>query len=328
MNNSPERLKIICRNCKAKFDVTEFEPFSSFICPECGTKLRVPKQFAGYLLEKICGRGGMSTVYRAIDPAMSRYVAIKIMSDEAASEEAVRKYFLRQAQLIAKVDHPGIVSIYDSGEFENSPYLVMKYMDGGSFEQLLINKQLPETPALLNNLANVAGGLQALLRTGIIHHDLKPGNILYCCDGTAGLCDFDLAESPLLGGVMAGSEDWASPAYVSPEWLETGKEDFRGDIFSFGVTTYELLTGKIPYQTDGDAGILLERRRHSMHLPVAELNPEISRDFSDFLNDMMAFHPEDRPEYPDIIRAFQAESQRISAGPGKLRKLVNILRGK
>jgi serine/threonine-protein kinase len=322
----PERLKIICRECRSKFDVTDFEPFSTFVCPECGTKLRVPKQFGPYLLEKICGRGGMSNVYRAIDPEYSRYVAIKIMKDESAADETVRRYFLAQARLIAKIDHPGVIPIYDSGEHQGVPFLVMKYMDGGSFEQLLSNHQLPALPVLLNALASAAGGLQALLRTGIIHHDVKPGNIMFDHDGSAGLVDFDLAESPLFGGTMSGSEDWASPAYVSPEWLETGEEDFRGDIFSFGVTAYELLTGQIPYQTDGDAVTLLERRRHPFYLSVKELNPAVSGEFSDFLNSTMAFRPSDRPEYPEIIRMFQKESARLSAKPSPLKSFFNVFK--
>lgn len=320
----PEKIKIVCRQCRAKFDVTEFEPFSTFICPECGTKLRVPKQFGPYQLEKICGKGGMSVVYRAIDPEYSRYVAIKIMTGEAAADESVRKHFLQQGQLISRIDHPGVIPIYDCGEFRDQPYLVMKYMDGGSLEQLQSNHALPDLPTLLNALSYVAGGLQALLRAGIIHHDVKPGNIMYHNDGTAGLVDFDLAESPLCGGAMAGSADWASPAYVSPEWLETGKEDFRGDIFSFGVSAYELVTGQIPFLTDGDAGVLLERRRHPLYSPAHELNPAISEYFSDFLNSMMSFRPEDRPEYPEIIQAFRFESQRISGKPGSFRRIINM----
>ena len=322
----PERLKIICRECRAKFDVTDFEPFSTFICPECGTILRVPKQFGPYLLEKICGRGGMSDVYRAIDPEYSRYVAVKIMKEAAAADEIVRRHFLVQAQLIAKIDHPGVISIYDSGEHQGVPFLVMKYMDGGSFEQLLANRQLPELPVLFNALASAAGGLQALLRTGIIHHDVKPGNIMFCHDGSASLVDFDLAESPLFGGVMNGSEDWASPAYVSPEWLETGKEDFRGDIFSLGVTAYELVTGEIPYRTDGDAGVLLERRRHPMYLAAKDANPAVSGEFSDFLDTMLAFQPADRPEYPEIIRMFQKESSRLTAKPSSLKNFLKIFK--
>ena len=328
MEQQKEKLKIICRNCNAKFDVTEFEPFSTFICPGCGSKLRVPKKFGAFLLERVCGIGGMSTVYRAIDPAMSRRVAIKVMAPDAAADEALRSHFLLQAQLIAKIDHPGVIPVYSSGVEQDQPYLVMKYMDSGSFEQLMRDGQLPEPPELLNLLAIVAGGLQAMLRTGIIHHDLKPGNIMYNSDGSVGLCDFDLAESPLLNGAMCGSGEWASPAYVSPEWLESGSDDFRGDIFGFGVTTYELLTGQIPYQTDGDAGVLLDRRRHPMHLSVHELQPAISRKFSDFLNAMMAFRAADRPEYPEIIREFQEESKRLSARPGKFQRLVGFFRGK
>lgn len=328
MEQQEKKLKIICRVCNAKFDVTEFEPFSTFICPGCGSKLRVPKKFGAYLLERVCGVGGMSLVYRAIDPAMSRRVAIKIMAPDAAADESLRRHFLLQAQLIAKIDHPGVMPVYDSGVEQDQPYLVMKYMDRGSFEHLMREGTLPDMPELLNLLSIVAGGLRAMLLTGIIHHDLKPGNIMYNSDGSVGLCDFDLAESPLLNGGMCGSGEWASPAYVSPEWLENGEDDFRGDIFGFGVTAYELLTGQIPYQTDGDAGVLLERRRHPIHLSVHELQPAISRHFSDFLNAMMAFRPADRPEYPEIIREFQEESRRLSVKPGNLQRIVGFFRGK
>ena len=314
----PDALKIICRNCRAKYDVSSFEPFTRFACPGCGTVLRVPMPFGKYQLEKICGRGGMATVYRAIDSEFSRYVAVKVMSEEAVQEPALVRHFLDQARLVSRIDHPGIIPIYESGMLHEQPYLVMKYMDGGSFEIRLKEKRLPELPALLTALSVVAGGLQAALRAGITHHDIKPGNILSGNDGSVGLGDFDLAECPVPGSELTPPREWASPAYVSPEWLESGEEDCRGDIFSFGVTTYELLTGQMPYATDGDAGVLLERRRHPMHLPAADLNPSLSAAFSDFLARMMAFRAAERPEYSEIIRSFQEEGRRIAdAASGK-----------
>jgi len=308
-------LKIICRNCGAKFDVSEFEPFSRFECPGCGTHLRVPKRFDKYLLERICGKGGMSEVFKAIDPEFSRYVAIKIMNEEAAREPEVCGQFLNQAMLVSPVDHPGLIPIYDSGIVEGRPFLVMRYMDGGCLEQLVREKALPELPVLLDALSMVAGGLRAAHQGGIVHHDIKPGNIIMAKDGGAALGDFDLAESPEFP-FQGTVREWASPAYVSPEWLATGVEDFRGDIFSLGVTAYELITGQIPYAADGDAEILLERRRHPLYLPAGDLNDLISPEFSGFLAQMMAFQPEERPGYSEIIEAFLHESRRISAsGP-------------
>ena len=242
----PDSLKIICRNCRAKYDVTSFEPFTQFACPGCGTLLKVPLRFGKYQLEKICGKGGMASVYRAIDPEFSRHVAVKIMSPEAAKEEDLVRHFIDQAQLVSRIDHPGIIPIYESGILDDQPYLVMKYMDGGSFEVRQKEKRLPELPTLLTNIAVVAGGLQAALQAKIIHHDIKPGNILTDLEGGVGLGDFDLAECPVHNRELQPPREWASPAYVSPEWLESGEEDFRGDIFSLGVTAYELLTDRSP----------------------------------------------------------------------------------
>ena len=312
----PEPLKIICRNCGARYDVTSFEPFSQFACPVCNTLLKVPRRFGRYQLEKICGKGGMAAVYRAIDPEFSRRVAVKIMSEEAAAEESLVRHFIDQAHLVSRIDHPGIIPIYESGTLDDQPYLVMKYMDGGSFELRQKEKRLPETPVLLTNIAVVAGGLQAALQANIIHHDIKPGNILTGSDGSVGLGDFDLAECPVRNSELQPPREWASPAYVSPEWLDTGEEDFRGDIFSLGVTAYELLTGQIPYATDGGADVLLERRRHPLHLPAGDLNPLLSKNFSGFLERMMAFRPEERPAYPEIIREFLQEGRRLADSSG------------
>lgn len=307
-----EPLKIVCRNCRTKYDVTSFEPFSQFACPVCRTVLKVPRRFGRYLLEKLCGKGGMASVYRAIDPEYARYVAVKIMSEEAAAEKDLVRHFIDQAQLVSRIDHPGIIPIYESGIHEEQPYLVMKHMDGGSLELRQKEKTLPELPTLLTNIAVVAGGLQAALQAKIIHHDIKPGNILTGTDGSVGLGDFDLAECPVHNRDLQPPREWASPAYVSPEWLDCGKEDFRGDIFSLGVTAYELLTGQIPYSTDGDAAAMRERRRHPLHLPASDVNTALTADFSDFLESMMAFRPEERPAYSEIIRVFQQEGRRIA----------------
>ena len=130
----PEPVKVFCRGCHAKLDVSDLEPFSFFPCPDCGTRLRVPKRFDRYLLEKICGYGGMSKVYRAIEPELARRVAVKILNPGSEADDGGTR-FLAEARLVARVNHPGIIPIYNCGVFEAQPFLVMRYMESGSLEQ-------------------------------------------------------------------------------------------------------------------------------------------------------------------------------------------------
>lgn len=307
-----EMLKICCRNCRTRLDVSELEPFSIVECPVCGTHLRIPKRFDRYILEKPCGNGSSTTVYRALDPQLSRRVAVKILNDDVEDADELGRHFFAEARLVAKLNHPGILPIYNCGVRNRRPFLVMRYMERGDLGEMMLNGGLPPLGTLLEMIAVIADALQYAYRTAeIVHHDVKPSNILVAAGDEARLGDFDLADvrefddqSPCVG--------WGSPAYVSPERLYTGGEDLRGDVFSLGATLYELLSGRPPFSTDGDAKELYERRRAMDFPELNTLRPDLPQRLSDLVSHMLDFEPVCRPGYSEIIRDLRAAAASLA----------------
>ncbi len=305
-NHDP--VKVFCRHCHAKLDVTDLEPFSHVPCPECGTRLRVPKRFDRYLLEKICGIGGMSKVYRALEPELARRVAVKILNEECCKDHNVEKHFLEEARQVAQLNHPGVIPIYNCGVIEEQAFLAMRYMENGSVEDLLHQEGMIPVPMVASWICNIAMGLEYALREkNIVHHDIKPGNILLTAEAEAKLGDFDLADVRETGDALTQCDGWASPGYVSPERLLYGGEDFRGDIFSLGVTLYEMLTKKMPFGVRGTPEELLERRSNPRFPTVQSLNPMVSESLSQLVERMLAYQPDDRPQYPEVIKILKGE---------------------
>lgn len=299
MNDEP--IKINCSRCFGRYDVSDFPPFSTFNCPECGALLRVPKKFGRYFLEKLCGKGGMADIYRATDPLLLRRVAIKIAKSESEFGDMKERFF-NEAKLIAPISHATVVPIYDCGVIGDESYLVMQYMDGGDLEFHLKQQNLPNLELLLGYLQDVTVGLHFLfLSHNIVHHDIKPGNIMLSSDGTAKICDFDFADRRRSGDMTTMCPLWGSPGYVSPERLRYGGEDHRGDIFSLGVTIYELLSGELPFGILGTPEELYQRRQQPF-TPLLQLRPEIGKNISQLIDSMLDFNPGARPAYPEIIR--------------------------
>lgn len=307
MNKCPE--KIICGRCGKHLDISDLQPFDEFFCPQCECKIKCPLIFERYYLLDICGLGGMSKVYRAFDPATGQTVAIKITDAGVFDNDNELERFTREAELVAKINHPGIVKVYRGGIFENQPFLVMEFMKKGTLETLQKAFMLPPTEKILMWLAVIADGLHAAEKLGIVHHDIKPANIMLSENGDVKIGDFDLAEINT-DNEASGSSDWASIAYVSPERLQTGKEDSRGDIFSLGASAYELLTGDYPFGNTGEVNEILERRKQFTFEPVNHLNSTVPESISDFINEMMAFNPKARPSYPEIISMFATCGQK------------------
>ncbi|AVM46309.1 serine/threonine protein kinase [Victivallaceae bacterium BBE-744-WT-12] len=310
-----EPIKVFCRGCKAKLDMTGLEPFSKVACPECGTVLRVPMRFERYLLESLCGQGGMSCVYRAIDPQLARRVAVKILNPSNDDIRAQVVNFLEEAKVVSRLSHPGIIPVYNCGVWNDQAFMAMRYMDGGSLERHLKAGTLPKRPLLLAQLATVAEGLAYARSRGVAHHDVKPGNILLTKEGEAKLGDFDLADVSAEKGFSAVRGGFASPAYVSPERLFFGAEDYRGDIFSLGATIYELLSGNTPFGTVGEPEDLLDRRHKKAYPPLANLPGGCSFLLSDLVDRMLSYSPEERPEYAEIIRVLRREADPQAAEP-------------
>ena len=130
--NGEKSLKITCRQCQTRLDMSDLEPFTVVECPVCGTRLRVPKFFDRYLLEKVCGSGSSTTVYRALDPRLSRRVAVKVLNTSVDDADELGRRFLAEAKLVASLNHIGILPVYNCGVCDGQPYLVMRYMERGN----------------------------------------------------------------------------------------------------------------------------------------------------------------------------------------------------
>ena len=318
------QIKIFCYKCQQKLDVTGLLPFAHISCPSCGADLIIPKWFDNYLLEEPCGRGGMASVYRALDIALDREVALKILdTGNAGGMES----FLNEARTAATINHSGVIPIYTCGIFEDQAYIVMQFMGGGSLERILSQKKGAPLPVddVMQWIHDVAEGLEYAARHGIIHHDVKPGNIMLDADGNAKIGDFGIARR--MGNEEYSMKDsYGSPLYVSPEKVSSGTEDSSGDIYSLGATFYHLLTGIPPFQHENLEELLWARVRQNPVSPH-QLRPGISPLISSLILRMMNRRPEMRPGYEEIIRNLNAFLHSTDASPLVMHKEVPLPKG-
>ena len=227
-----------------------------------------------YEIIKELGRGGMAAVVLARDPSFNRQVAIKVLAPQFTNDPQFRARFEREAQVIAALEHACIVPVYDFGQQGNLPYLVMRYMPGGTLKNKLGAKPMPSS-AILPTAQRVAEALDAAHKHGVIHRDLKPGNILFDADGHAFLSDFGIAKLALESSTLTGAGMMiGTPEYMSPEQALGQKAvDGRSDVYSFAVVLYEMLSGHHPYDADTPVGLMLKHVTDPVpQLDVAALN--------------------------------------------------------
>ncbi len=251
-------------------------------------------KFGRYEIKSEIGRGGMATVFHAYDPRFERDVAIKVLPHEFLHDPQFRARFEREAKMIALLEHPAIVPVYDFGEEDGQPFIVMRYMSGGSLAERLKNGafSLSEAAQIIERLAPA---LDAAHSKGIVHRDLKPGNILFDQYGNAFLSDFGIARlAQAGGGTLTGTAILGTPAYMSPEQVQGDKEiDGRSDVYALGVIFFQMVTGSVPYNADTPAKVMM------MHLlePVPQLQKvkqEVPDDYQSVIRHAMAKEPEQR----------------------------------
>jgi len=312
-------LKIFCYNCEQKLDLSDMEPFSKIECPSCGSHIIVPRWFDNYLLEETCGEGGMAKVYRGLDLALDREIAIKILNADIAGEAERSKLFLHEARTAATLNHYALLPIYTCGQFEGQPYIVMQFMPGGSLDKEIDNLDEDEYLPINKSikwLLDATEGLDNARRHGIVHHDIKPGNFMLDSEGDLKVGDFGISQAlhdSRSEEIAELTKLWASPDYVSPEKISTGKETYLGDIYSLGATFYHVLSGHTPFDYD-TVDELLKAKTVKDPLHIKKFREELPDELADLIMSMMSRTPEARPIYRDIIAELNSLNKKMTGG--------------
>lgn len=256
-----------------------------------------------YQLEEEIGRGGMGVVYRAHDSLLDRQVAVKVLTDSGLGAEG-RERLRREAQAAAKLNHPNVVAIYDVGEIDGQPCIVMELVWG----ETLGAQRRREIEAVVAVARQVCAALEHAHAHGIIHRDLKPENILLGPDGTAKLMDFGLARSR---GASRLTEEGAlvgTVFYLAPEQAMGQEIDGRADLYALGVVLYELAAGRLPFVSD-DPIAVISQHLHSPVVPPGTHNPEIPAWLDDLIVRLLSKQPETRPASAgEVLRALVAST--------------------
>jgi serine/threonine protein kinase/Tol biopolymer transport system component len=217
----------------------------------------VPEKIGRYIINVELGRGGMATVFRAKDPNFGRDVAVKILPHTFLHDPQFRVRFEREAKTIAALEHAAIVPVYDFGEDDGQPFIVMRLMSGGSLADKLERGKLSLEESV-RIITQLAPGLDAAHKSGIIHRDLKPGNILFDQYNNAYLSDFGIARLQEGDSTLTGTRILGTPAYMSPEQIQGGKSiDSRSDIYAMGVIFFQMLVGNTPFQATTPAKVMM-----------------------------------------------------------------------
>jgi tRNA A-37 threonylcarbamoyl transferase component Bud32 len=256
------------------------------------------------ILEQL-GQGGMATVYKGYHAALDRYVAIKVLHPAFREDPSFTARFTREARVVARLEHPGIVPIYDYSEFEGQPYLVMKFIEGETLKARLARSPLSAEEAM-RVVQAVGAALSYAHSKGVLHRDIKPSNILLTPDGEIYLADFGLAriaqsgESTLSSDMLLGT-----PHYISPEQAQGIKNlDAGTDIYSLGVVMYELAVGRVPFNADTPFSIIHDHIFTPLPVPHV-INPKVPQPVERVLLKALAKERKDRyADVDSLVKAF------------------------
>ena len=246
-----------------------------------------------YEIRRELGRGGMATVFEAWDPTFDRTIALKVLPDELLHDGTFRARFEREAKTIAALEHPAIVPVYDYGEADHKVFLAMRYMAGGSLADKLRVGRLP-VAAISRIYERVAPALDLAHGKGVVHRDLKPGNILFDDNGEPYVSDFGIAKLALTSNTeLTQGGAIGTPSYMSPEQARGERLDGRSDIYAMGVMLFEMLAGQLPYTSETPTGMMM---KHILD-PVPRLDsvaPGLPGAWQAVIDRALAKRPEDR----------------------------------
>jgi DNA-binding NarL/FixJ family response regulator len=262
-------------------------------------ELEVGSEFAGHRIEAVAGRGGMGVVYRATDLTLDRRVALKLIAPGLAGDDEFRARFERECRVAASLEHPHVVPVYHAGQEGERLYVTMRFIEGTDLRALLAEEGHLDPEHAVAVIAQVAGALDEAHRHGLVHRDVKPGNILIERDGGAErvfLTDFGITKRHTAGdeltrtGIAVGTAD-----FMSPEQARGGDVDGRADVYALGCVLFRALTGEVVFDRDSD----LDKLWAHVHEPppaLLEVRPELPAALGDTVGHALAKDPGARPQ--------------------------------
>ncbi len=259
-----------------------------------GADPRIGSELAGYRIESLLGRGGMSVVYLAEDLRLDRKVALKLLAPELSEDERFRERFLRESKLAASLDHPNVIPIYEAGETGGVLFIAMRYVEGTDLKELLAKDGALEPARAVGIVERAADALDAAHKRGLIHRDVKPGNVLISDEGHVYLSDFGLTKQQTSdSGITETGQFVGTADYVAPEQIERKPVLAASDEYALACVLYECLTGEAPFRSESLMGVLWGHLNTDA-TPPSERNSELPAEIDPVLAKGMAKEPAER----------------------------------
>jgi serine/threonine protein kinase len=291
-------------------DISDEDPLARIACPVCGAAELVSGRVGGFELEAVVGSGGMGVVYKAYDAGLDRYIALKLLRRDKSINQELVAQLATEASITASINHPHVVRVFTTGTDHGRFYIGMELVDKGTLDDLIkLQGRVAEAQVIQVGI-QIAQGLRAALQAGLIHRDVKPGNILFADAHTAKIVDFGLAIF-MEDEEQARGEIWGTPYYVAPEKLDHQPEDFRSDMYSLGGTLFHALAGRPPFEAP-DASMVALKHLKSQAVSLQAFAPHVSGETAYVINRTLSKDPNDRYQsYDELIEHLEYAAKQI-----------------
>ena len=304
--------------------MSDQEPLAEVTCPACATLNPVAGSIGPFELLEVVGQGGMGVVYKARDAGLDRLVALKLLRRDTSTDAEQIEKLASEAAITASINHPHVVKVFTTGTDRGRFYLAMELVDKGTLDDLISLQGRVAEAQVLDVGIQIAQGLRAAQHAGLIHRDVKPGNILFADAHTAKIVDFGLALF-MAEAAAASGDVWGTPYYVAPEKLDKKPEDFRSDMYSLGATLFHALAGRPPFEAE-DASMVALKHLKSQAVSLQAFAPWVSGPTSFVINRTLLKSPDDRYQsYDELIEHLEyarAELDKMGAQPPASQRVV------
>ncbi len=298
-----------CGGCGFALRAADQKPMRQVRCPGCGTKLTVPGRFDHFLLARAIRVGSSGTIFKAFDDKLHRQVALKILRGGTPDDRELAERCLNSGRQLATVNHPNIAYIYGIGRFHDQDYIVKELVTSGTIEKLINQKQPMDEAQAIKLTIQIASGLEAAVKVGLIHKNIKPGNVLLAEDGTPKLIEFSTArvgERDEQGGIIG------TPYYMAPELLIGRESDLRSDIYSLGVCLFYLLAKRPPFRGRD----VLKQKLQYKAPSILRYRDNLHDETAGLVAKMLRANPKRRfQNYTELASAMRLTLKAVSAGP-------------